>query len=168
MLNLDYSNDILTVELLFKPFKQMEQLCLPDSGPCEFLPAATESPLRILRNAQQEKQQAAHLLELCPQLGPATETSPLNWRLTEHNDIFELLLMLHELKDFLIVRWKQSKHPSVSRRLGLSNVHVTIKSTEDWFELDGSVNISDEQTRRQFTKCPDWPESASRRPMSIS
>ncbi len=146
VLNLDYSNDILTVELVFKPFKQLEQLCLPGSGPCEFLPSAMGSPIRILRNTSEEERQAARLLELCPQLCPETETSPLNWRLTEHNDIFELLLMLHELNDFLIVRWKQNKHPSVSRRLGLSNVHVTISSTEDWFELDGSVNVSDEQT----------------------
>ena len=145
VLNMDFSNDILSVELLFKPFKQLEQLCLPGTGPCEFIPAATERPIRILRNTQREEQQTARLMELCPELSRVAETSPLNWRLTEHNEIFELLLELHELTDFVIVRWKQNRHPNVSRRLGLSSLHVAISKTDDWFELDGTVNINDDQ-----------------------
>lgn len=146
VLNLDFSNDILTVGLLFKPFKQLEQLCLLGDGPCEFIPAATDKPVRYIRNASLEQEQITRLLELCPELCTSTETSPLNWRLTENGDIFELLLRLNELEDFLIVRWKQNRHPNVSRRLGLSKLHITVTQANDWFELDGDVKINDEQT----------------------
>ena len=146
VLNLDFTNDILTIGLLFKPFKQLEQLCLFGEGPREFIPSATDRPVRYVRNTSLEKAQITRLLELCPELSTSTETSPLNWRLTEHGDIFELLLRLNELTDFLIVRWKQNKHPNVSRRLGFSNLHITVTKRNDWFELDGNVKINDDQT----------------------
>ena len=146
VLNLDFNGEFLMAELLCKPFEQLEQICEFGSGPVVFIPAATQNAPCFRRNLQQESELFAQVLQLCPQLSSEVQTSPANWTLRDRNAILELLLKLNELSGFITVRWKYGKRLKVSKRIGFSSLHVTIRRNNDWFELDGDVKINDGET----------------------
>lgn len=146
VLNLEFNGDTLMVELLCKPFQQLDQFCAFNSGPIVFIPASTDNSPCFRRNFQTENELITKILSLCPQLTSDCQTTPMNWRLRNRNYILELLLKLNELSDFIIVRWKYGKRLKVTNKIGVSNLHIAIHHKNDWFELDGDVKINDRET----------------------
>ena len=146
VLNLEFNGDTLMIELLCKPFQQLDQFCAFNSGPVVFIPASTDNSPCFRRNFQTEDELITKILNLCPQLTSDCQTTPMNWRLRNRNYILELLLKLNELSDFVIVRWKYGKRLKVTNKIGVSNLHIAIHHKNDWFELDGDVKINDRET----------------------
>ena len=146
VLNLEFNGDTLMVELLCKPFQQLDQFCAFNSGPIVFIPASTDNSPCFRRNFQTENELITKILSLCSQLTSDCQTTPMNWRLRNRNYILELLLKLNELSDFIIVRWKYGKRLKVTNKIGVSNLHIAIHHKNDWFELDGDVKINDRET----------------------
>ena len=146
VINLEINGEALMVELLCRPFEQLEHLCAFGSGPVVFIPASKDNSPCFRRNPQTENELVAGILGQCPQLSSQVRTSPMNWTLHDRNAILEFLLTLNDLSSHVTVRWKLGRRLNVSRRIGISGLHVAIHRKNDWFELNGDLKINDNET----------------------
>lgn len=117
----------------------------PGEGPAAITVLKEGKQFRYERKLPEERRRAADCVEnLRLQMFPSPR--PWQWQLPNHDDALDLLALLADRpQEGLIVQWPEGAERKVSQTLQPNALRVQIESQQDWFGLNGSVEIDGEE-----------------------
>ena len=132
----------IQIEIFVQPFLDGGPLYKPATGGTTVLADIDGKQLQTTRNFEIEKQHVAELLEQCPELLP---NNSLKWSLEEPDTALETLLAMQNLGDFAVLEWPKGKKIKLSREMGLGQAHFSVRHEQNWFSVEGDIEIDDGQ-----------------------
>ena len=134
----------LKVSLLAQPFAESGTAYTPGEGGETVITVVDGQRLQTRRDLQQEKQNAAAVIDDCKAL---LQYEPVDgeWLIDEPTDCLELLMQLQEMGESVVVEWPEGEKFKVSRQLGVNDFKFDIHRQQDWFAASGEVQVSENQ-----------------------
>ncbi len=132
----------IQIETFVQPFLDGGPLYKPATGGTTVLADIEGKQLQTTRDFEIESQYVAELLEKCPELNP---DNSLKWSLEEPDAALETLLDLQNLGDFAVLEWPKGKKIKLSREMGLGQARFSVRHEQNWFSVEGDIEIDDGQ-----------------------
>ena len=132
----------IQIELFVQPFSDGGPLYKPGVGGTTVLAEIDGKQLQTTRDFKLENRYLKQALSECPELYAVKEPK---WLLDDAESALEALLHLQELGDFAVLEWPKGKKIQLSREAGLSQAQFSVRKEKDWFSVEGSVQIDDQQ-----------------------
>jgi len=132
----------IQIELFVQPFSDGGPLYKPGAGGTTVLAEIDGKQLQTTRDFKLENRYLKDVLSECPELYAVKEPK---WLLDDAESALEALLHLQALGDFAVLEWPKGKKIQLSREAGLSQVQFSVRKEKDWFSVEGSVQIDDQQ-----------------------
>ena len=132
----------IQIEIFVQPFSDGGPLYKPGSGGTTVLAEIDGKQLQTTRDFTLENRYLKKVLSSCPELYAVKEPK---WLLDDAESALEALLHLQALGDFVVLEWPKGKKIQISREAGLSQVQFSVRKEKDWFSVEGSVQIDDQQ-----------------------
>ena len=132
----------IQIEMVVQPFSDGGPLYKPGVGGTTVLAEIDGKQLQTTRDLKLENRYLKQALSECPELYAVKEPK---WLLDDAESALEALLHLQELGDFAVLEWPKGKKIQLSREAGLSQVQFSVRKEKDWFSVEGSVQIDDQQ-----------------------
>jgi SNF2 family DNA or RNA helicase len=132
----------IQIEMFVQPFSDGGPLYKPGVGGTTVLAEIDGKQLQTTRDFTLENLYLKEALSKCPELYVVKEPK---WLLDDAESALEALLHLQELGDFAVLEWPKGKKIQLSREAGLSQVQFSVRKEKDWFSVEGSVQIDDQQ-----------------------
>lgn len=101
-------------------------------------------PKKVQRNLALERQQADQLIQAIEQLQAQNEGYD-EWFFEETEEILDLLEALHNYPQPLPLIWPEDKKISITPTLGPQALSLKIKADQDWFSLEGVLQVNQDQ-----------------------
>ncbi len=139
------AGDGLTVELLVQPFGRRGPTYVPARGGTTVVADLDGRRLEAGRDFGAEEQQAQVVADACAVLTAHPHTD-WTWSVETPEECLDLLLQLRSLPPEVQVEWPEGRALSVSRMLGLKDLHLCVRRQRDWFSVSGDVLINEELT----------------------
>ncbi len=98
--------------------------------------------LQTTRDIKAEKKLTKEAIEACPTLREWEEVQG-EWVIETAEASLELLLQLRELGEKAIVEWPQGEKMRISNTAGFGNLHMKLKSQNEWFNASGELRLPD-------------------------
>ncbi|MDO9141243.1 MAG: DEAD/DEAH box helicase, partial [Methylobacter sp.] len=98
--------------------------------------------LQTTRDFKLEKQHLKQVLNECPELYAEKEAK---WLLDDPELALEALLHLQTLGEFALLEWPKGKKIQISREAGLSQAQFSVRKEKDWFSVEGSLQIDEQE-----------------------
>lgn len=133
----------LKMEMLVQPFGAQGGYYRPGVGAQTLLAEVGGKRLRTTRSLSQELATADEVVRACPSLRQGAENDGI-WTLEDAIDCLELLLELNALEDKVVIEWPQGGRLNVRGQAGLSALGVRVRAENDWFTLEGSLQVSED------------------------
>lgn len=139
------SNGGIQMEIFVKPFALHHGLFLPGEGPLEMIAHGENYRRRFARRFADEISAAESIVEACPALRRAEqdEEHPWVWKLSEKYDCYELTLQLREVQRMCTIQWPENKKLVCHRTVGLGSLSLHTQNYQNWFSLEGTVEIGE-------------------------
>jgi SNF2 family DNA or RNA helicase len=141
-LHLQPLGDGLQIEVFIQPFFDGGPLYKPATGGTTVLAEIDGKQLQTTRDFKLEKKYVEQLLENCPSLEPDVS---LKWSLEDADSALETLLNLQDLGEFVLLEWPKGKKIRLSREMGLSQTRFSVRHEQNWFSVEGDLQIDDGQ-----------------------
>lgn len=140
--------DVLRFNLLTYPLGQDGPCFRPGEGRTTVMTEISRERVHTERNLKQERAQLKKLLVACQRLDQnSIQEHDCEW-LADGEEALEILLELQEYSQqkgvTLSLLWPKGK-PLTLQRQGSSQFKATIRQAQNWFELDGQLNMDDGQ-----------------------
>ena len=132
----------IQIEVFVQPFNEGGPLYKPSLGGTTVLAEIDGKQLQTTRDFDLEADYLKQVLNECPELYGNKDTK---WLLDDTESALEALLHLQELGDFAVLEWPKGKKIRLSREAGLSQVQFSVRKEKDWFSVEGTVQIDDQQ-----------------------
>jgi SNF2 family DNA or RNA helicase len=132
----------LQIEAFVQPFIDGGPLYKPSTGGTTVVAEIEGKQLQTTRDFIIEKQYVDAMLESCPSLEPEPS---LKWSLEEPDTALETLLNLQDLGEFALLEWPKGKKIKLSREVGLSQTRFSVRAKENWFSVEGDLELDDGQ-----------------------
>lgn len=132
----------IQIEIFVQPFCDGGPLYKPGVGGITVLAEIDGKQLQTTRDFKLENRYLKQALSACPQLYAVKEPK---WLLDDAESALESLLNLQTLGDYAVLEWPKGKKIQLSREAGLSQVQFSVRKEKDWFSVEGSVQIDDQQ-----------------------
>ena len=132
----------IQIEMFVQPFSDGGPLYKPGVGGTTVLAEIDGKQLQTTRDFKLENRYLKQALSQCPELYAVNEPK---WLLDDAESALEALLHLQSLGDFAVLEWPKGKKIQLSREAGLSQVQFSVRKEKDWFSVEGSVQIDDQQ-----------------------
>jgi len=132
----------IQIEMFVQPFSDGGPLYKPGVGGTTVLAEIDSKQLQTNRDFKLENRYLKEALSKCPELYAVKEPK---WLLYDDETALEALLHLQALGDFAVLEWPKGKKIQLSREAGLSQVQFSVRKEKDWFSVEGSVQIDDQQ-----------------------
>ena len=132
----------IQIEMFVQPFSEGGPLYKPGVGGTTVLAEIDGKQLQTTRDFELENRYLKEVLSKCPEFYAVKEPK---WLLDDAESALEALLQLQELGDFAVLEWPKGKKIHLSREAGLSQVQFSVRKEKDWFSVEGSVQIDDQQ-----------------------
>jgi SNF2 family DNA or RNA helicase len=132
----------IQIEVFVQPFNEGGPLYKPSVGGTTVLAEIDGKQLQTTRDFDLEADYLKQVLNECPELYANKDTK---WLLDDAESALEALLHLQELGDFAVLEWPKGKRIRLSREAGLSQVQFSVRKEKDWFSVEGTVQIDDQQ-----------------------
>jgi hypothetical protein len=136
------------VELLVRPLGQGGPGFYPGRGAATVIAAFNKKRLQTTRNLKLEKNRLELLVSACSTLNLYPSGDDF-WRIDDPGGSLELLAELHELgkqkKDICVVEWPEGERLKLRGIASWSGMKASVRSGKEWFALEGSVAISDDE-----------------------
>jgi SNF2 family DNA or RNA helicase len=132
----------LQIEAFVQPFIDGGPLYKPSTGGTTVVAEIEGKQLQTTRDFDIEKKYVTKLLEKCSALQPE---STLKWSLEEADTALETLLNLQALGEFALLEWPKGKKIKLSREVGLSQTRFSVRAKENWFSVEGDLELDDGQ-----------------------
>ncbi len=133
----------LKMEMLVQPFGTQGGYYRPGIGAQTLLAEVGGKRLRTTRSLSQELTAAEEVVRACPSLKQGSESDGI-WTLDDAIDCLELLLELSTLEEKVVIEWPQGGRLNVKGQAGLSALGVRVRAENDWFTLEGSLQVSED------------------------
>lgn len=132
----------IQIEMFVQPFSDGGPLYKPGVGGTTVLAEIDGKQLQTSRDFTLENSYLKQAISECPELYTVKEPK---WLLDNAESALEALLRLQVLGDFAVLEWPKGKKIQLSREAGLSQVQFSVRKEKDWFSVEGSVQIDDQQ-----------------------
>ncbi len=132
----------IQMEVFVQPFFDGGPLYKPATGGTTVLADIDGKQLQTTRNFEIEKQYVAELLDACAELEPENS---LKWSLEDADTALETLLNLQNLGEFAVLEWPKGKKIKLSREMGLSQTRFSVRHEQNWFSVEGDIQVDDGQ-----------------------
>jgi SNF2 family DNA or RNA helicase len=132
----------IQIEMFVQPFSDGGPLYKPGVGGTTVLAEIDGKQLQTTRDFKMENRYLKQALRACPELYAVKEPK---WLLDDTESALEALLHLQELGDFAVLEWPKGKKIQLSREAGLSQAQFSVRKEQNWFSVEGSVQIDDQQ-----------------------
>jgi superfamily II DNA or RNA helicase len=139
------AGDGLTVELLVQPFGRRGPTYVPARGGTTVVADVDGRRLEAGRDLDLEQSRAQAVVDACASL-TARPHSDWTWNVETPEECLDLLLQLRSLPANVHVEWPEGRALSVSRVLGLGDLHLCVRRQRDWFSVSGDVQVNEELT----------------------
>ena len=136
------SGEGLRLSMLISPFGNGGTYYRPGVGGETVIAEVEGKRLQTTRDLKAEKQMAQLAIAACPTLAEWEEIQG-EWVIETAEASLELLLQLRELGDRAIVEWPQGEKMRVSNSAGFDNLHMKLKSQNEWFTASGELRLPD-------------------------
>lgn len=134
-------NEGLIANLFMRPFGIKSSYYLPAQGlGSQVTPDEHGKPTKLVRQFKQETKQCQQLLGQCPILS-TSQTSKFEWIYDDLEQSLQLLSELNACKDTITIEWPKGESLKFKTNLSAQNLHLQIKSQQQWFEYEGEVQI---------------------------
>ncbi len=134
----------LKAELFAKPFGTHPPYCKPGVGGKVLIHNQHGEQLQVTRDLKKETEYANILLEDIQSLeNIQTEDNLIAF--DEPEDALFLLNVLEKYQDIAVVEWPEGERYRIKKNINFENIKLSIKGVNNWFELQGEVEI-DEKT----------------------
>ncbi|MDD5227266.1 MAG: DEAD/DEAH box helicase [Methylococcales bacterium] len=132
----------IQMEVFVQPFFDGGPLYKPATGGTTVLADIDGKQLQTTRDFEIEKQHIVELLDGCPDLPPENS---LKWSLEDPDIALETLLNLQNLGEFAVLEWPKGKKIKLSREMGLSQARFSVRHEQNWFSVEGDIQVDDGQ-----------------------
>ena len=133
------------VESIVGPFGQQYRTFHPNHGAESFFETTKEGEqARFIRDLKQEKEGYKALTDACSIIAEEDDGNCTCF-IGGVEDSLELISELYEVKDQFNVEWPEGEHLTFAGNIGEENLQLRIESKNSWFEVEGEVEISDDQ-----------------------
>lgn len=136
------AGDGLKAMIRVRPFGNCGSYFPPGSGGSTVIAEIDGRRLQTNRDLAEEDQLAQRTIDSCPTLNQY-EDELGEWLITEPEDCLELLYDLQSISDQVIVEWPEGEKFRISHRADLDHFKLKISQQQDWFAIQGEVNIDD-------------------------
>ena len=134
----------LRVSLLVRPFTDGGAYFQPGHGGESVLAEIDGKRLQTQRDLKREKTRAAAVIKACPILQESEPDTAGDWLLEDPESCLEFLLQAQSLTaDQALLEWPEGVRFKVLGHSNGSGLNVQIKRDNDWFALQGELQVSD-------------------------
>ncbi|HIJ94199.1 MAG TPA: DEAD/DEAH box helicase [Desulfuromonadales bacterium] len=138
----------IIVEVLVRPLGEGGPGFYPGRGAATVIAAFNKKRLQTMRNLKLEKSRLELLLSTCSTLDLYPSGDDF-WRIDDPGGSLELLAELHDLgkqkKNICVVEWPEGERLKLRGSASWSGMRASVRSSKEWFALEGSVAISDDE-----------------------
>jgi superfamily II DNA or RNA helicase len=128
------------ISMLVRPFADGGPYLYPGQGSANVIAEIHGRRLQTSRNLTRERENSARVEERCPTLARLGGTDG-EWFIEHLQDCLEVLQEIQDLGDEVIVEWPEGEKLAIRHHASFQNFHLHIKQHENWFELDGRLDI---------------------------
>ncbi|SJM92739.1 DEAD/DEAH box helicase [Crenothrix polyspora] len=132
----------LQIEIFVQPFSAGGPLYKPAAGGATVLAEIDGKQLQTHRDFKLEKNYLKRVLNECSELYVDKDCK---WLLDDAEFALEALLQLQALGDFAVLEWPKGKKIHISREAGLKQVQFSVRKEKDWFSIEGSLEIAEQE-----------------------
>jgi SNF2 family DNA or RNA helicase len=132
----------LQIEAFVQPFSEGGPLYKPGVGGATVLAEINGQQLQTNRDFKLEKRNLKQTLDECPLLYAEKD---VKWLLDDPESALETLLQLQALSDFVLLEWPKGKKIQISPEAGLLQARISVRKEKDWFSVEGSLRIDEQQ-----------------------
>ncbi len=130
------------VQAIVYPLGRENSSFIPTFGAQNFVAKYADSPTRIERNFQAEKEAMEELLVLCPSLKENLFDEKYFWRIEEPEIAYNSLLEMQE--NNLDLEWLDSDPIKLSSSVSQSNMQLKMRKNNSWFTVEGNLQVDEE------------------------
>ncbi|MDD2465048.1 MAG: DEAD/DEAH box helicase [Desulfobulbus sp.] len=138
--------DGLRLEIFVKPLGKGGPYLKPGIGAGTLMADVDGRRCQSERDLKEEQQRAAALVDNLPSLAGLAELEG-QWFATDVAEALQLLLELQEAqtREEVQVEWPEGEKLKVGRTLSFADMHLRVKSSQSWFEVDGEIRVDNER-----------------------
>ncbi len=135
------SKDSLALEVraIVYPLGNENSSFTPQSGTQVFVAKYYDSPIKVQRDFEAEKEAMNELLTLCPSLKENLFTEDYSWILDDPEIAYSVLVELQEHE--IDVEWFQNDPIRLTSSLSSSDMRLKVKSKNSWFTVEGNLQV---------------------------
>jgi len=134
--------DGLQISCFVRPFADSALLLHPGEGGKTLFTERAGETLQTQRNMAQEMRLAQQMFNRCAHLDAEMGW---NWQLDDPQQALETLEQLQMMGDNIILEWPEGKSIKLAQRLDTHQFAVSIRKQQEWFQVDGELQLDDEQ-----------------------
>ena len=132
------------LEMFIRPFKNEGPYFPPGSGRANLVVKLDDKLIQTTRDLDKELEAGDEVITSCPTLSINNDMSG-EWVFDDPDMCLQLLLELEDISDEIVVEWPKGERFKLKKRVSSANLYLKVSSNQDWFSLDGELQI-DENT----------------------
>lgn len=139
-------SESLRLSIVVRPFGASGPLLRAGKGTETIVAELDGRHLQTVRRLDEEKRLASIVRERLLAIDSADGADD-EWIIRDPEDCLQALVDLRDLQEqnVVIVEWPQGETFKLSRSLSFDRVAIAVRSTADWFEIDGELRIDEER-----------------------
>jgi len=141
-LHLQPAADGLQISCFIRPFDEAPLLLRPGEGGPTIFTENQGQTLQTRRDLKREAELARAMFSCCSFVDA---DQGWDWLLDDPQEALETLENLSSLGDDVVLEWPEGKAISMVKRMDISEFRVSIHQQQDWFEMEGDVQIGEDQ-----------------------
>ena len=141
----------LKITAFCRPFAGKGPYYKPGKGGKSLIAEIEGKKLRTNRNLEEEESRLTELLRLCPTLYSSSSQSEHEWILEDIETCLEVLFELQTVAEKAIIEWPEGEKFKLKKQADISRFHIGIKKDNDWFSVNGSLDLGDKQVMEMQT-----------------
>jgi len=131
----------LYADILTRPFGDYGPYCTPGKGNQVILTVQNGEKVQIKRELNKEADNLKKLIASCPSLQDKTT----EWMFPTAQKCLNLLSELKAYPDDIQLIWPKGESFKLKAKLSVDNLNLKITGSQDWFELEGDVEINSQK-----------------------
>jgi len=141
-LRLQPAADGLQMSCFIRPFGDAPLLQRPAEGGHTIFTEHEGQTLQTRRDLKKEAELARAMFACCPFIDA---DEGWDWQLEDPQEALETLEHLNGLGDDVVLEWPEGKAITMANRMDVASFRVSMHQQQDWFEMEGDVQVGEEQ-----------------------
>lgn len=133
--------DGIRAELFVKPFTETPPYCKPGKGNTSVIGVVEGKRIQAIRNLTAERKNLHEVLEWLQPLSEEQAEDENIFLFEDPYHCLDLLEILGSHTDKIRCEWPQGAQISLKGRADFSNLSLSVKGTNQWFELEGELTL---------------------------